>query len=412
MLRTGQNTSGSLDSLAKKSTQTGFLVSAGWALAALAIFLLWQFLTVHYNRGGNWNALFLTGKVFPIPPDLAPGTYTFPGKGYDGEMYRYVAHDVLRTRGYARYLDIAAERYHRILVPALAYLLVAGYQPWIDKSYIAVVGFFAWLGAYWLSRWAVLAGAHPGWALAFLAVPATLISMDRMTVDIALAALTIGFAVYLRNAPAWKLFVVLVLACLVRETGLLLVGGVWLFDLIQRRFARVALWSCAALPMLAWYAFIRGIYFEKTHLGAPKWFARKFGAGLFYRMFRPQHYPLPPVLDTLARAGDVLALAGILLGAILAIVLFLRARPKNALVLSALLFTALVFVLTNARYWNDVNGYARVLSPLLILVALPSIARQPRSFPLWLGLAPTLLVTVRLGIEFSSAIGGVLRGLI
>ena len=112
--------------------------------------------------------LFLTGQDFTMPPDLAPGTYRFPGTGFDGEMYRYVAHDPSGQRGYARYMDGPAQRYHRILVPALAYLLVAGRQPWIDASYIAVVALFVFLGAYWLSRWAVLAGVHPAWALAFL----------------------------------------------------------------------------------------------------------------------------------------------------------------------------------------------------------------------------------------------------
>jgi hypothetical protein len=382
-------------------------------MLALLLFVLWQFLTVHYNRGGNWTALFLTGMDFPIPPELAPGTYKFPGNGFDGEMYRYVAHDPFRQLGYARYMDGPAQRYHRILVPALAYLLVGGHQSWIDASYIAVVALFVFIGSYWLSRWAVFSGVHPAWALGFLAVPATVISMDRMTVDVALAAFTVGFAVYWRNGPTWKLFVVLLLACLVRETGLLLVGGLWLFDLARRQFARVALWTLAALPMLTWYWVIRHMFTEKTHFGAPAWFANRLGPGLFYRLFQPQRYPLPPLFEIIARSADSIALAGVLLASVLAIVLFWRAHPKGPLVISAVLFTVLVFALTGGRYWSDVNGYSRVVSPLLILVALPSIGRETGLiFPWWLGLAPTIAITLRLGIEFTSAIGGVLRGLL
>ncbi len=386
---------------------------AAWAFAALALVLCWQSLTVHFNRAGNWTALFLTGQDFTVPPELTPGTYRFPGTGFDGQMYRYVAHDPFMQRGYARYLDNPAERYRRILVPALTYFLVAGHQPWIDAAYIAVVGLSVLLGAYWLSRWTVLSGAHPAWALAFLLIPATVISMDRMTVDVALAALTVAFAVYWKTGSWWKLFIVLVLACLVRETGLLLVAGVSLFELLNRRFARATLWASASVPMFAWYAFIRQMYPEKTHFGAPAWFAKKLGPGLFYRLLQPPRYPLPPALETIARFSDVLALGAILLASILAIVLFLRAHPKGPLAISGLLFVALVFALTGGQFWTDAYGYPRVLSPLLVLIALPAVAREPgAASPWWLGLVPALAVDLRLGMQFAYAIGGVVRGLL
>jgi hypothetical protein len=387
-------------------------VSAAWALAALSLFLLWQILTVHYNYSGNWTSLFLTGRDYTVPPELASGTYLFPGHGYDGEMDRYVAHDLFMQRGYARFMDGPAQRYHRILVPALAYLLVAGHQPWIDASYIAVVALFVFLGAYWLSRWAVLGDVHPAWALAFLLVPATLIAMDRMVVDGALAALTVAFALYWTSGKWSRLFIVLVWACLVRESGLLLVAGACLFELLNRRPARAALWACASLPMLAWYLFIRYRFIERTHYGVPVWFARRFGPGLFHHLLHPPRYPLSQFAEIVARSADVLALGAILLASLLALLL-LRAQPLSPMAIAAVLFVVLVFTLTNAVYWKDVNGYARVLSPLLILVALPSIARKTRTgFPWWLGLVPPIVVDLRLGLQFTSAIGGVVRGLL
>jgi hypothetical protein len=398
------------------------LVSAAWAVAALALLLLWQFLTVHYNRAGNWTALFLIGQTYTPPPELSAGAFRFPGGGFDGEMYRTVAHDPFLQRGYVHYVDVPTDRYRRILIPGMAYLLAVGYQPWIDGSYVVVIALFVFAGAYWVSRWAVLAGAHPAWALAFLLVPATLISADRMTVDVALAAFTVAVAVYWKTGPAWKLFSVLLLACLVRDTGLLLVAGVCLFELLRRRFARAVPWASAALPMFAWYFFISRIFPEKTHYGAPAWFASRLGPGLFYRMLQPPRYPLPPLAEAIARSADALALAGILLAAILAILLVVRARSpvarnrRDPLAFSGLLFAALVFLLTGRQYWTDVNGYARVLSPLLILVALPSIASLKgavrNTFPWWLGFVPAFLVDLRLGLQFTSAIGGVVRGLL
>jgi hypothetical protein len=386
------------------------VVSMAWAVLALALVLLWQFLTVHYNRAGNWTALFLTGQVSAIPPDLAPGTYKFPGRGFDGQMYRSVAHDLFMRRGYVKYVDDPAQRYHRILVPALAYLLVAGHQPWIDTSYIGVIAAFVLLGAYWLSGWAVVAGRHPAWALAFLLVPATLISVDRMTVDVALAAFTVAFALYWMTGAWTKLFVVLVLACLARETGVFLAGGCCLVELFNRRLGRAVIWASTALPAFVWYLFIRPSLPGRTHFGVPTWVARELGPGIFHRIHQPPHYPLSPLLDTIARWGDVISLTAILLASLLAI-LILRARPLDPVAIAAALFVALVFLLTSANYWNDVNGYARVFSPLLLLVALGSMAGAG-GMPWWTGLVPAILVDLRLSMEFTSAAGGVVRGLL
>ena len=233
-------------------------VSLAWAVGAVALLLLWQFLTVHYNREGNWTALFCTGELRAMPPELEAGTYRFPNtNGYDGEMYRYVAHDPFLQRGFAQYVDGAVPRYSRILVPGLAFLAAGGRQDLIDGAYIAVVAVFVLLGAYWLSRWASLSGFHPACGLAFLLVPATLVSMDRMTVDGALAALAIGVAWYSRIESPARLYTVLAMACLVRETGVLLVAACCLVDLLAKRFQAAAIWATACLPLLGWCLFLR-----------------------------------------------------------------------------------------------------------------------------------------------------------
>jgi hypothetical protein len=385
-----------------------------WATAACVLFLLWQFLTVHYNRGGNWTALFLTGKSMAIPPDLAPGTYEFPGKGYDGQMYRYEAHDLFMRHGYVKYLDGPAQRLHRILVPALAYLLVAGYQPWIDGSYIAVIAIFVLLGAYWLSRWAVLVGRHPVWALGFLLVPATLISMDRLTIDVSIAAFTVAFAYYWRTAAWTRLFIVLVLACLARETAVLLVGGCCLAELLNRRMVRAVIWASSALPAFVWFMYVRRAFPEPTHFGVPTWVANGIDGGIFIRMLHPLHYPLPPLLDDVARSGDVIAFAAVLVAVFLAILL-LRAHPRSPMAIAAILFVVLVLLMTTPVFWNDINTHARVFSPLLLLVAMGLMdggGGERLKIPWWTGLVPAILVDLRLSMQFASNAGAIIRGLL
>ena len=122
-------------------------VSLAWAFLAVALLMSWQFLTVHYNWHGNWTALFCTGGAARVPPQLAPTTYRFAhSDGYDGQMYRYVAHDPLTGLGFSKYIDAPVLRYRRILVPALAFALAAGRHPWIDISFIVVIAGFVFAG--------------------------------------------------------------------------------------------------------------------------------------------------------------------------------------------------------------------------------------------------------------------------
>jgi hypothetical protein len=117
-------------------------------------------------------------------------------------------------------------------------------------------------------------------------------------------------------------------------------------------------------------------------------------------------------LELIARFADVCALAAILLAMLLALLL-LRAQTSSPIAVSASLFVVLIFLMTSKVYWIDVNGYARVLSPLLILVALPSLARENGSvFPWWLGLVPAMVLDLRLALQFPAAIVGILRGLL
>ena len=95
----------------------------------------------------------------------------------------------------------------------------------MDGAYIAVVLCWVFLGVYWLALYAVEEGHHPAWGLAFLLLPATLTSVDRMAVDVALAALSVAFVRYAKKQPTIRLYLVLMLAPLVRDTGALLIAA-------------------------------------------------------------------------------------------------------------------------------------------------------------------------------------------
>jgi hypothetical protein len=387
-------------------------LSLAWAVSAVALLLLWQFLTVHYNREGNWTALFCTGQLRAMPVELEARTYRFPNtNGYDGEMYRYVAHDPFLQLGFAQYVDGVVLRYSRILVPGLAFLIAGGRQDLIDWAYIAVVAIFVFLGAYWLSQWASFSGFHPACGAAFLLVPATLVSMDRMTVDVALAALAVGVAFYSKTESPAKLYVVLVMACLVRETGVLLVAACCLVDLFAKRYKEAAIWATAGLPLVGWYLFLStklAVYGDSG--GVPRWVYRRLGPGLVGRLLNPIRYPLIGSIEVLTRSLDVVALAGIAV-AIVAAIILLRLRPFGTISVAGALYAALGVGMVNIHYWDWCYSYARVFSPLLIFIALETTAAKHRTRGWWWALAPTALVDLRIGLQLGLQALGILRGI-
>jgi len=385
-------------------------VSLAWALLAVALLVSWQFLTVHYNWQNNWTALFCTGDHAAVPPELASTTYRFANSaGYDGQMYRYVAHDPLAEREVQYYLDAPVIRYRRMLVPALAFLLVAGRQQLIDFSYIAVIAVLVFTGTYWLSRWIALQGLHPAWGLAFLLTPATMTSMDRMTVDVAVAAFTVGLGYYAAIGATAKVYSLLVLACLARETGALLLFAVCICELWSKRRARAIIYATAAIPMLAWYLYLR-IHIPASGSGIPRWFRPRLAWGILARIAAPRHYPLPAAIETITRLLDVLALIGIV-GALAATGFLLATRRLDLLTIAAALFAVLAVVLTSPTYWNDAFEYARVFTPLLVLVALIAVAERDGTPQWWWMLVPAILVDLRVGLQLGPQVLGIFHGL-
>jgi hypothetical protein len=374
-------------------------------LCAAACFGLWQFLTVHYNYGGNATALFRIRPGMPVPPFLrSEHLYTFPGtQGYDGQVYHVIAHDPWMLRGSADAIVYPTFRYQRILVPALAWILALGQDRWIHAAYFAVVLGFAFLGVYWLALVAWRAGLHPAWGLAFALVPATITSIDRMTVDIALAAFTAGFVLYSETGPRWRTIVILACAVLTRETGLLLVAGYALY-LFTRRRVPDGLWAlAAAIPGLVWFLYLSRPGETSPVPSYAGWIPL---AGFVDRVVHRTAYALPPFKETAAILGDYAALAGVAIALVLATRLaLLRRWNPQASVVYVLAIAALM--IRSRDVWEDANAFGRVLTPLVLLTALQFFRPNP-----WLALVPMLLVDSRISLDLWSQIAGVARGLV
>ncbi len=362
----------------------------------------WQALTVHYNRGGNWTALFLMGSRFPVPPSLASeNPYVFPDSaGYDGQMYHYVAHDPLLRHGFGKYVDSARLRYRRILLPASAFLLAGGRQGAIDGCFIASNLLFLFFGAWWVGRYFVLSGLSPAWSVLFVATPAAVTSLDRLTVDLSMTALAMGFAYYAKIESRWRLYAVLVLAGLSRETGLILIAAYCLSQLAHRRFVQAVLFSTAALPTVFWYLYIN----SRTEAIFGSWFKLPL-VGMATWSMHPLPYQYSPAVNSLIVTLEYLSMGGVFLACVLALLMLFR-NPFGHLEIAAALFTGLALCF-NEGFYQDVLGGGRVLSPLLIFLILGNAANLSVIWCL-----PLILVAMRTWLQLVSPFLGIVKGIV
>ena len=373
-----------------------------WIVAFLATALVfaWQASTVQFNYGGNWTGLFCTGASLPVPPELDPGTMrSIHPIGYDGQMYRSIAHDPFFQRDYARYVDDARLRYRRILVPLAAYALAGGRQSIIDYSFVLVILISVFAGCYWSSCYCILHGRSEWWGLVFLLVPATITSIDRMLVDGTLAALFAGFLLYTERRNWRSLLAVCTLAALTRETGIFLAIAVILAALLKRDFWRAALFGSALLPVAAWAVFV-AMHTQPSSSSAYNLATYPLLGHLQrFLVFRddPQLW-----VQAILRVTDVVALAGLLVCLGLAVYSILPERVREIQICVGL-FVILGLVMGSPYYLIEPYGYARPVSPLLLFLMLRGSL---------FGLIAPLTLTLAVGVNLVVQVAGVAKGLL
>ena len=369
-----------------------------YPLAVVLLALLWQTATVNINYSGNWTALFCTGDLRPTPPALASeNIYTFTGSnGFDGQYYHYIAHDPWPGGKMSSYVDAAGIRYCRILLPAAAYLLALGRQQFIDFAYIAAGLAFLFLGVWWFRVFSERSGRPPEWALVFPLLPASMIFFDRLTVDHALAALAAAFVVYAASESSGKLWVVLALAPLARDTGLVLVAAYCLYCLSRRRWKRAAWFATAGLPWLGWSLFVW------SRVGHPRYDVILVPlSAVLHWLFHPPHYPPRVPAAWLVQFGDVLALLGMLAAVALACALAAR-RRRDPVAIAALLYAVAAVCFQKPVVWETVYNYGRIFTPLLVLVAAGWLPSRP-----WLAALPVALILPRILMQYAPQLMGI-----
>ena len=352
------------------------------------------------NFEGNWTALFCTGAQQPLPPSWRQSTYRVANRfGYDGQMYRFLAHDPLLTGEPHQYMDNPPLRARRILMSGLAWILALGQEPWIDPAYFFLFFVSCFIGTYWMALYLLREGDPAWWSLFFLALPATLIAADRMVIDMPSCALSAGILWSSKSGNRRMLYVTLMLGCLCRETGLVFVAAFVISELLLRKWRQAVLLASSAIPAFAWYAYVQ---FRLVAVRFPVWLGAPEGVGPWRWLLHPFAYPLAPPIAKIAQIFDAVAIVGLLLAFVLAVVFGVK-QVKDPVHLTALLFAASAVTTLDPRFWDSVYGYSRPYSPLLMILATHAITQRRW----WIWMLPAAMMDLRIGFQISPQILGV-----
>lgn len=371
------------------------------AIVACMIAAAWLGVNIAGAYDGDWSGLFYTGADSTLPGELAAHTRrVHDPTGYDGQFYHLLAHDPLMRRGFTDHIDNLSLRWRRIGVPALTWLLAAGNDGAIDYLFVAIQLAFVFLGTYWLARYTEAQGRHSAWGLSFLLVPAVLVSLDRMTIDLPLAALSVGFALYAASTNRKALYAVLALAPLVRETGIILTAGWFVHSALRRDRRAMALSAVTAAPAIAWWGYVR----SQTWADGTNWYGAYPLSGIIERTIQGSGIPpLSSWLQTAATLEEV-ANAGMWLAFVLAGYLAWK-RSTGYLEITAILFALFASMLGRLDIWTSAYAAGRTMSPLLLALGL--LALRERS---WVFAAPLALMLPRIALQYQAQLKAALQG--
>lgn len=335
------------------------------AFAAGVSCLLWMSFQVHTLYGGNWTGLFYASEERTVAEELRAGAYIRPaGRGYDGQQYRAIAHDPWPPFRLDSMLDSPVFRRQRMLVPSLAWCLALGRREWIDAAYIAAVLCSAALAVWACAVWFMLRDRSAWWGCLALVLPPVVTSVDRMGVDATLLALAMGAAVLMERGRWTALWIVLALAGLTRETGILLCTGAALWTWLQGRVRLALALLSAAAPALAWMGLL-AVWLNDPQ---PKPDFRFLYSGIFAMLGRAEA-GAPLALRLLNTVG----LIGLAASIPAAVRYAWRGGAAGALVA---LYIPLALVLGGSAALENPTAYGRQLGPLFAFVLFESIIRR------------------------------------
>jgi hypothetical protein len=219
----------------------------------------------------DWNPLiWVTLSARNSPPELQ--SYAYNEGGYDGQFVYLIARDPLDWQ----YIDVPAYRYQRIVLSAIARVLMFGQVQWLAGVLLAINLVALFIGTYTLERLLVMLRQSPWYALGYGLAFGVWGSVRLTTTEtLAYGLAIVGVYLMLKDRWLWAAFLFAV-AGLTKETTFLfpLAFGLWM--LYQRQWWRAVWFAFIGLtPFLIWQIVLFGT-FNRFGIGSGGAFATSF----------------------------------------------------------------------------------------------------------------------------------------
>ncbi len=352
-----------------------------FALAALAIYVA-AITPALMRHGFDVSAFIVAGDQHVDATQVPSPIYVRPNSdGYDGQFYYRLALAPfdLRQPLYGVKVDEPAYRMQRIVYPVLAWAVSLG-QPRLVPLALLVVNLIgiaatAFL-AVRLTRRLELPALAP---FAIVLWPGFLVTLTHDTTEILSAAFVLAA---LDRYFAGRLFAFVVcgaIATLTRETGALVLGGLFIYEVLSWNLRRAVVCGLAMVPFLVWrqmQTVIWGTVPSSAAMDVLNWplvgIAQAFGAILF------GHYVIPTGIKGLVlRAYAFASIAFLVAFSALTASRFVSGR--KALVAAWLPLVALMSILGVNGPWVEPIGFFRAFTECWVVGCLLLDARFAQS---------------------------------
>jgi hypothetical protein len=242
------------------SKLNSFLKNSGWCCPWLVVLLVAVIFCLNTLAQNAWNpfSFILIGRQF----DPAHGVLDM---GYDGQFVYQIA---LNPAGAAKYLDVPAYRYQRILYPLLARITALWNSSAIPWTLIGINILSIVLGTLATEKILTYYGKSRWYALAYGLFAGLLMSLRLdLTEPLAFALAQFGLYFFIRKRYGWS-GVLMALAVLTRELTILFAAACVITMYLRGEKVKSVLWGgFVVLPFFVWQV-VRRLWLGNWGIGS------------------------------------------------------------------------------------------------------------------------------------------------